>query len=96
MKETAIERVQNRNNCIVYTNEQKFVTLLNKYKKDYPNEVKLEDTGEGFIKATVPYKWLKFVAPPRKVNLTDEQKEARSLRMKKLAEEKRRNSKNDK
>ena len=88
MVETSIERVQGDIYCNVYTGERKFLNQLYQLKQEYPDEVQLEDYGDGFVSAKVPYSWLRFVKPPTKRNYTDEQRQAMSERMKKARDKK--------
>lgn len=55
---------------------------LQKLASARPDAVSVRETGDGVF-ASVPLEWIK-VSPPRQVNLTDEQRQARSefLRMK--------------
>ena len=55
-----------------------------KYKESHPDDVDFVENSDGSICGHVPLKWLK-ISPPRKVELTDEQKAERSERMRKLA-----------
>lgn len=88
MAETSIERIQGDEHCNVYTGERKFVNQLLQLNKDYPDEVKLTNYGDGFIGAKVPYSWFRFVKPPTKRNYTEEQRKAMGERMKKAREKK--------
>ena len=90
MVETAIERIQGDDYCCVTTGEHKFINKLNTLASKYPNQVKIKFNNEdGSILAYVPYDWFRFVLPPKKVSMTEEQKEAAKERVKKAREQKR-------
>ena len=88
MIETAIERVQGDDYCLVYTGERKFINQLLEFQQEYPNEIQLKDYGDGYLSAHVPYNWFRFIKPPTKRNMTEEQRQAASERMKKAREQK--------
>jgi hypothetical protein len=81
MVETVIERIQGEPYCTIYTGEKKFVNKL----KSFP-DIEVIEVGEGHVKAKVPYNWLRFVSPPRRNTLTEEQRQAASERLKKARE----------
>lgn len=88
MVETAIERIQGDTYCNVYTGEHKFTNQLRQLQHYYPDAVQLTDYGDGTIGAKVPYDWFRFIKPPTKRNMTEEQRQAASERMKKAREQK--------
>lgn len=88
MTETSIERIQGEDYCSVYTGERKFISQLLQFQQDYPNEIELKDYGDGHIGAKVPSNWFRFIKPPTKRNMTEEQRQAASERMKKAREQK--------
>lgn len=66
-----------------YSSEKKWVSKIEKYAESNPEVViKRKDDDEGIISiiAEIPKKWIK-ISPPRKVNLTDEQRQALAERM---------------
>lgn len=63
---------------------RKYINRIKKYKESHPDDVDFVENSDGSICRHVPLKWLK-ISPPRKVELTDEQKAERSERMRKLA-----------
>ena len=90
MVETAIERIQGNNYCCVTTGERKFINKLNTFASKYPDQVKIKFINDdGSILAHVPYDWFRFVLPPKKLSMTEEQKEAAKERAKKAREQKR-------
>ena len=95
MIETSIERISGDTYCLVYTGERKFINQLHQLKQEYPNEIQLKDYGDGYLSAHVPYDWFhvpydwfRFIKPPTKRNMTEEQRQAASERMKKAREQK--------
>lgn len=82
MIETVIERVQGNNYCLVDTGERKFMNKLLTMSKEYPNDVIIQIQDKDHILAHVPFDWFRFVKPPTKRNMTEEQKKAAGERMK--------------
>lgn len=86
--ETSIERVVGDDYCLVYTGERKFINQLNELAKNYP-EVDIHHINEdGSTVAHVPFSWFRFVKPPTKRTITEEQRQALVDRMKKMKENK--------
>lgn len=69
---------------------RKFINKMKKYKESHPDDIDFIENSDGSIWGHVPLKWLK-ISPPRKVELTEEQKAERSARMKKLAKSRKNN-----
>ena len=72
----------------ISSDHQKWINRIRKLKSEYPGDVEIKNRPEdndGCICATLPAAWLK-ISPPRKVEMTDEQRQAASERMKALAE----------
>ena len=63
---------------------RKYINRIKKYKESHPDDVDFVENSDGSICGHVPLKWLK-ISPPKKVELTSEQKAERSERMRKLA-----------
>ena len=83
IKETSIERIQGESFCTVFTTELKFVNQLKKWAQKQPEKVSIVvENSDGSILAHVPNEWFNFVGPKKKYNLSQEQREARSARMK--------------
>ena len=83
--ETALE-YSDRSFAYFSSDEFFWIRRIRKLKEQYPDEVSIEyepETNDGCICAKVPVKWFK-IEPPRKVNMTDEQKRAFADRMKSL------------
>ena len=79
------------------TNESKWINKLLKLAKEYPDDVKIDEMPEenwGTLLVHLPKKWCK-ISPPRKVNMTDEEKAIRADRMRKVAQKKKENKNSD-
>ena len=73
----------------VSSDHQKWIYRIKKLAEQYPNVVTIKNRPEendGCICATMPSEWLR-IAPPRKVELTEEQKAELSERLR-MAREK--------
>lgn len=82
MIETSVERVIGDDYCLVYTGERKFINQLNKLSQSYPEVDIRHINKDGSILTHVPSNWFRFVKPPTKRNLTEEQKNIMAQRMK--------------
>ena len=75
------------NECAyVSSDERHWISVVRKLKEKYPEEVRViaePEKNDGCIYATVPIKWVR-ITPPKKMNLTDEQKAELSVRMKRM------------
>ena len=81
-RETCITRIHGDDHVGVYTSETKFINYINKMKEKYPDEVKINVVNpDGSLCADMPYEWIRMPSPPKRMNLTDEQKEERRLRL---------------
>ena len=73
----------------VSSDQRRIISRIMKLKKQYPDDVSIKKTpadNDGCIYATVPAGWLR-IAPPRTVNMTDEQRLMSSERMKAMNKE---------
>lgn len=87
MIETGIERIVGDDYCCVFTGERKFINKLNQFAKGYPTLVEIRHINEdGSIVARVPFDWFRFVKPPTKREMSEEQRKAAAERMKKARE----------
>lgn len=85
-KETSVCYIDEDNYASFDSSERKWINKILKLKEQYPDEVKILNMPEdnyGSIAAHIPKSWLK-VSPPKKVNLTDEQRAERANRMRKI------------
>lgn len=88
-KETLFEYLDVDKRATFCSAERKWINKINKLYEKYPDEVEIvavPEENDGMIYAHLPKSWLK-ISPPKKVNLTDEQKAERALRMRTLAKE---------
>lgn len=61
----------------VSSDERRWINRIRKLKEQHPEEVRIirePENNDGCIYASVPVKWVR-VNPPKKMNLTDEQRE---------------------
>lgn len=82
-KETAFDYLDVSDHATFSSSERKWINKIYKLKEKYPNEVTIEcapDDNYGMLVAFIPKSWMK-ISPPKKVNLTDEQKAAMAERM---------------
>lgn len=82
-KETAVGYLDVDNYASFDSSERKWINKILRLKEKYPEEVeiiKMPEDNCGSIAAHIPKSWMK-ISPPKKVNLTDEQKAAMAERM---------------
>lgn len=79
-KETSIDYLTCDNHAVFYSGETKWINKMRRYAEQYPNEVRIQQDNDWGLIAHVPRNWMK-VAPPRKVNLTEEQRRQRAARL---------------
>ena len=87
-KETCVEYIDIDNYATFCSSERKWINKITKYVTSHPDEVQMVRTPEdncGVIYAHIPKSWLK-INPPKKMNLTDEQKAERTERMRKIVQ----------
>lgn len=88
-RETIINFNEEEKTASIYTFNQSLMKKLKKLAQDRPDECLLKlDGPEDAASFLVPKKWV-HVKPPAKYNLTDEQKQERAERMRKIQQEKR-------
>ena len=82
MRETDIEYIVGEPTLTVYTAEHKHIRRIKQYASDYPNDVIIvHENNDGSIVAKMPATWLRMPKPPKKMNLTDEQRRAAAERL---------------
>lgn len=79
-RETAVEYISQDNHATFFSSEAKWIRKIKSYQSQYPNEIQITHESDDSILAHIPKTWLK-ISPPRKVNLTDEQRSAAAERM---------------
>lgn len=70
------------------SDERRYITKIHKLAKKYPEQVRIiaePENNDGCIYCELPTSWLQ-IRPPRKLDLTDEQREELSVRMAKMQE----------
>lgn len=81
-KETIILFNEKDKEAEIFTYNRALITNLKKFAKERPEEVQLKkNNGEGGLTFIVPKAWLN-VRPPRKLNLSEEEREKRRNVMK--------------
>lgn len=76
----------NRDHGYFSSDERKFINKVRRLKEQYPEQVRIiaePEDNDGCIYCELPVEWFS-VRVPRKMNLTDEQREEMSVRMKQL------------
>lgn len=66
------------------SDDRKWITKIRKLKAQHPEDVQIlaePENNDGCIYVKLPVNWMK-ITPPRKVELTDEQRAARAERLK--------------
>lgn len=67
------------------SNERRWINKIRKLADKHPDEIKIlrePENNDGFIYASFPPRWVK-IRPPKAVNMTAEQRQERSERMRK-------------
>lgn len=88
--ENNIEFLTGQRKAMFTFTARKYINKIKKYKESHPDEVDFVENKDGSICGHVPLKWIK-VSPPRKVELTDEQRAARGERLKQALAKKNQN-----
>lgn len=73
------EKGHNTGKAFFSSDEQKWISKIRSLKESHPDEVTIlaePETNDGCIYCSLPQSWLK-VQPKVKINLTEEQREAR-------------------
>ena len=81
--ETAFDYYGNEKNAYFSTSENKWIKRIYELKKQYPEQVNIKiypEDNDGCLCATLPKTWLKL-NPPRKMELSDEDREQRRARV---------------
>ena len=71
--ENVIEFLTNQQTITFTFSARKWVNKIKKLSQDHPDEVHYIENKDGSICGHIPYKYLK-ISPPRKIELTDEQR----------------------
>ena len=82
--ENAIEWLDSRDKATVTLHGGRLKNRVLRLAEEYPDDVEIRrepDENDGFLVAKIPVKWVK-ITPPRRLELTDEQKEELRERLK--------------
>ena len=79
-RETSIEYLSCNDHATFYSSEAKWIRKIKQLKADYPNDITIKNEDSESIVVHLPKSWFKL-SPPRKMNLTDEQRAAAKERM---------------
>lgn len=78
MTETALYYTAADDHAWLSTDERRWINWAKEMSEKYPDDVKIRsEDKDGTIVVELPIKWFKL-SPPRKMNLTDEQKRERA------------------
>ena len=82
-KETSFDYLGADTHATFCSSETKYINKILKLKESYPDDVTIQaypEKNHGMIVALIPKSWLK-VAPPRKREMTEEQRAAAAERL---------------
>lgn len=82
-KETSIDLLSVDNHATFCSSETKWINKILKLKEAYPDKVDIRyrpEDNDGMIVSHIPKSWIK-VSPPRKRNMTEEQRVALAERL---------------
>lgn len=85
--ETATNYVSDGTLMSFSSNERRWITKITKLAAKHPDEVRIiatPETNDGCLCVHIPKSWLK-ISPPKKLNLTDEQRQAAAERMRQIS-----------
>ena len=82
VKETVYEHVSGGETFTITAAERWSVSMLRRLKEKYPDQVEIAyENKDGSLLARVPFDWMRIV-PKKRDTMTDQQRAARSERMK--------------
>ncbi len=79
-RETSVEYIANESHATFYSSEAKWIRKIKSLQQDNPDTIQIINESEDSILAHIPKSWLK-ITPPRKMNLSEEQRAAAAERM---------------
>lgn len=79
-KETSIDSLSCDSYATLYTCEQKWMQKIKQLHQEYPNEVTIITDSSEYMNVHIPKSWVK-IKPPRKMNLSEEQRQAAAARL---------------
>ena len=83
LKETGLNFTSDENCATFFSSERKWINKLLNLSSQYPDDVKIihyPEDNHGMFVAHIPKTYFK-ISPPRKREMTDEQREAAALRL---------------
>ena len=81
--ETEFDHAQGSDTASISTGERSVINLLSRLAKRHPDEcVLIAENTDGSVYYRIPWKWF-TIRPPRKLNLTDEQRQTLGERLRK-------------
>ena len=87
VRETSFDYIVGDEKAVAWSSEPKVMRLLHSLHQRFPNDVEIvkvqdeKDGSEWSVSALVPVSWIKL-SPPRKRNMTDEEKQRAAERLK--------------
>lgn len=84
-KETCVEYIDEDKHATFCSSERKWINKIIKLHQQHPDAVEIlcvPEDNDGVILAHIPKNWMK-ISPPKKINLTEEQRAERAERMRK-------------
>lgn len=79
-RETAIDYLTCDTYATFFSSENKWVKKVRKYAEQRPDSVRITQDNDWGLIAQIPKSWLK-ISPPRRLNVTDEQRVAAAERL---------------
>jgi hypothetical protein len=80
IKETSVEYLACDQHATFYSSEAKWIRKMHELQSEYPEEVTITHQSQDYILVHIPKTWLK-IKPPRKMTLTDDQRQAAAQRL---------------
>lgn len=85
IRETAYDWTSRDDAAFLSSNDPKVINEIEEYASEYPDEVSIQQqphNNGGYLMARIPKSWIR-IKPPKKKNLTDEQREVLRKRLEK-------------
>lgn len=81
-KETAMDHVSGEDFVTYCSSEKKWINRFKRDAEKYPEQVMIKHINDdGSMIVQYPYTWCPMPRPPRKINLTEEQRAERAARL---------------
>lgn len=82
IRETVYEHIDGNDTFTITACERWSINMCKRLKEKYPDEVEIvHENEDGTLLVHMPYKWMK-VKPPKKMNLSEEERAIRAERLK--------------